>query len=39
LIRAGQLLKIELPDQVIIGTTTADRASQKSYHDLGKFYQ
>ncbi len=39
LIRAGQLLKIEVLDHVIIGKTTADRAKDYlSLRELGYFY-
>ena len=38
LIRAGQLLKIELLDHVIIGTATADRPGHQSLRALGYFY-
>ena len=39
LIRAGQLLKVELTDHVIIGTTNdAGRRSRSSLRELGYFY-
>ena len=38
LIRAGQLLKIELLDHVIIGTATADRPGHQSLRALGYFW-
>jgi DNA repair protein RadC len=37
LIRAGQLLKVELLDHVIMGTATADRPGHKSLRELGFF--
>ena len=39
LIRAGQLLKMELCDHVIMGTATADRPGHQSLRALGYFYQ
>jgi DNA repair protein RadC len=39
LIRAGQLLKLELLDHVIMGTATADRPGHQSMRALGYFYQ
>ena len=39
LIRAGQLLKIEVCDHVIMGTATADRPGHQSLRALGYFYQ
>jgi DNA repair protein RadC len=40
LIRAGQLLKIEVVDHVIIGRTSAQRAKDySSLRELGCFYQ
>jgi hypothetical protein len=38
LIRAGQILKIELLDLVIMGMATADRTSHHSLRELGYFY-
>jgi DNA repair protein RadC len=38
LIRAGQLLKIELLDHVIMGTSTANRPGHQSLRALGYFY-
>jgi len=39
LIRAGQLLKIEVVDHVIIGRATAERAKDyASLRELGYFY-
>lgn len=38
LIRAGQLLKIELLDHVIMGTATNDRPGHQSLHALGYFW-
>ena len=38
LIRAGQLLKIELCDHVIMGTPTADRPGHQSLRALGYFW-
>ena len=38
LIRAGQLLKIELLDHVVMGTATADRPGHQSLRALGYFY-
>ena len=38
LIRAGQLLKIELCDHVIMGTATADRPGHQSLRALGYFW-
>jgi DNA repair protein RadC len=39
LIRAGQLLKIEVLDHIIIGRATADRAKEHvSLRELGYFY-
>jgi DNA repair protein RadC len=39
LIRAGQLLKMELCDHVIMGTATNDRPGHQSLRALGYFYQ
>jgi DNA repair protein RadC len=39
LIRAGQLLKMELLDHVIMGTATADRPGHQSLRALGYFWQ
>jgi DNA repair protein RadC len=39
LIRAGQLLKMELCDHVTMGTATADRPGHQSLRALGYFYQ
>ena len=39
LIRAGQLLKIELCDHVIMGTATAERPAHQSLRALGYFFQ
>ena len=39
LIRAGQLLKVELLDHVIMGTATADRPGHRSLRELGYFFQ
>ena len=38
LIRAGQLLKIELLDHVIMGTATAERPGHQSLRALGYFF-
>ena len=38
LIRAGQLLKIELLDHVIMGTATNERPSHRSLRELECFY-
>ena len=38
LIRAGQLLKIELLDHVVMGTASADRPGQRSLRELGYFF-
>jgi DNA repair protein RadC len=38
LIRAGQLLKIELLDHVVMGTATADRPGHQSLRSLGYFF-
>ena len=38
LTRAGQLLKIELCDHVIMGTATADRPGHQSLRALGYFW-
>jgi DNA repair protein RadC len=38
LIRAGQLLKIELLDHVIMGTATAERPGYRSLRGLGYFF-
>ena len=38
LIRAGQLLKIELLDHVIMGTATADRPGHRSLRELSYFW-
>ncbi|MFZ0826944.1 MAG: JAB domain-containing protein [Verrucomicrobiia bacterium] len=37
LIRAGQLLKVDLLDHVIMGTATADRPGHRSLRELGFF--
>ena len=39
LIRAGQLLKVELLDHVVMGTATADRPGHRSLRELGYFFQ
>ena len=39
LIRAGQLLKMELLDHVIMGTATEQRPGHQSLRALGYFYQ
>jgi len=39
LIRAGQLLKIEVVDHIIIGRASAERTKDyASLHELGYFY-